>query len=82
MKNPTAFLLEEAMNRLKVVRAEKKMTQFKLSVLTGFIQSRLSYIENGLIEPSEDDKKKIAEALGVKAEEIWDRETNAKAEEK
>ena len=70
------------MNRLKVVRAEKKMTQFKLSVFTGIIQSRLSYIENGLIEPSEDDKKKIAEALGVKVEEIWDRGINAKVEEK
>ena len=70
------------MNRLKVVRAEKKMTQFKLSVLTGIIQSRLSYIENGLIEPSEDERKSNAEALGVKAEEIWDRGINAKGEEK
>jgi transcriptional regulator with XRE-family HTH domain len=70
------------MNRLRIVRAEKKMTQFKLSVLTGIIQSRLSYIENSLIEPSEDEKKKIAEALGVRLEEIWDRGTNAKVEEK
>jgi transcriptional regulator with XRE-family HTH domain len=59
------------MNRLRIVRAEKKMTQFKLSVLTGIIQSKLSYIENGLIEPCEDDKRKIAEAMRVKVEEIW-----------
>jgi transcriptional regulator with XRE-family HTH domain len=59
------------MNRLRIVRAEKKMTQFKLSVLTGIIQSKLSYIENGLIEPCEDDKRKIAEAMKVKVEEIW-----------
>ena len=70
------------MNRLKVVRAEKKLTQFKLSVLTGIIQSKLSYIENGLAELSEDDKTKIAEALGVKVEEIWDRGINGKVEEK
>lgn len=71
MKNPTAFLLEVAMNRMRVIRAEKKMIQFKLSVLTGILQSRLSYIENGLVEPCEYEKKKIAEALGVKIVEIW-----------
>jgi lambda repressor-like predicted transcriptional regulator len=58
------------------------MTQFKLSVFTGIIQSRLSYIENCLIEPCQDEKKRIAEALGVKVEEIWDRGINAKGEEK
>jgi len=28
-------------------------------------------IENGLIEPREDEKKRLAKALGVKVEEIW-----------
>jgi lambda repressor-like predicted transcriptional regulator len=28
-------------------------------------------IENGLIHPKEDEKEKLAKALGVKGEEIW-----------
>jgi lambda repressor-like predicted transcriptional regulator len=28
-------------------------------------------IENGLIEPREDEKKRLAKALGVRVEEIW-----------
>jgi transcriptional regulator with XRE-family HTH domain len=58
-------------NRLRVMRADKRITQFKLSLLTGILQSKLSLIENGLIEPREDEKQKLAEALGVKPEKIW-----------
>ena len=61
------------MNRLKVCRAEKKITQFQLSVDSGIIQSRLSYIENDLVQPRLDEKKRIAKALGCKPEEIWDK---------
>jgi len=28
-------------------------------------------IENGLIEAREDEKKRLAKALGVRTEEIW-----------
>ncbi len=59
------------MNRLKVIRAEKRMTQFILGVDTGFIPSGVSMIENGLVEPREDEKKRLAQALGVRIEEIF-----------
>ena len=58
-------------NRLKVIRAERRITQFQLSLLSNITQSRLSYFENGLIEPREDEKKRLAKALGVRVEEIW-----------
>jgi len=51
-------------NRLKVIRAEKRLTQFKLALLSRITQSRLSYLENSLLMPTEDEKKKLAKALG------------------
>jgi transcriptional regulator with XRE-family HTH domain len=60
------------MNRLKEIRAAKRITQFQLRLHTGIHQSKISMIENGLIEPKEDEKKKIAKALGVGAGEIWE----------
>jgi len=59
------------MNRLRETRAKKRMTQFHLRLATGIHQSKISMIENELIEPNEWEKKKIANALGVIAEEIW-----------
>ena len=68
------------MNRLKVIRADQRVTQFKLGLMTGILQSRLSLIENGLIEPREDEKNRIAMALGVDPEKIWVKRTDAKEE--
>ena len=58
-------------NRLRVMRADKRITQFKLSLLTGILQSKLSLIENSLIEPRDNEKQRLAQALGVKQEEIF-----------
>lgn len=58
-------------NRLRVVRAEKRVTQFRLSMATGIIQSRLSQMENDLINPTPEEREKIAGALGVKVQDIW-----------
>ncbi len=59
------------MNQLKVVRASHRMTQFRLGLKAGILQSRLSLIENDLIDPREDEKEKLAKALGVAVEEIF-----------
>ena len=59
------------MNRLKVARAERNMTQFKLALLAGITQSRLSYFENSLLTPTEEEKRKIAKALGMRVQEIF-----------
>ena len=59
------------MNRLREVRVLKRITQFQLRIATGIHQSKISMIENGLIEPGEDEKQKLAKALGVRPGKIW-----------
>jgi len=58
-------------NKLREVRVVKRITQFQLRVATGVHQSKISLIENGLIEPREDEKKRLAKALGVGLEDVW-----------
>lgn len=60
-------------NRLRVVRAEKRVTQEQIEARTKhrITQTRLSRIENGYDDPSEDDKKLIARALRVTVEEVF-----------
>lgn len=59
-------------NRLREIRVIKRVTQFRLRLSTGIHQSKISMIENGLMEAREDEKQKLAKALHVKSEEIWD----------
>ena len=60
------------MNRLREIRVVKRITQFQLRLSTGIHQSKISMIENGLVDPREDEKKRLAKALGVRMEEIWE----------
>lgn len=64
-------------NNLREVRAVRRITQFQLRVSTGIHQSKISMIENGLIEPREDEKQRLAKALEVKPEKIWENETDS-----
>ncbi len=59
------------MNRLKVIRAEKRITQFRLALLSNITQSRLSYLENSLLAPTEEEKARLARALGVTVQDIF-----------
>lgn len=59
------------MNRLREVRVLKRLTQFQLRLQTGIHQSKISMLENGLIIPREDEQHKLAKALGMRPEEIW-----------
>ena len=59
------------MNRLREIRVIKRITQFQLRLSTGIHQSKISLIESGLIEPREDEKRRIAKASRVRPEEIW-----------
>jgi transcriptional regulator with XRE-family HTH domain len=78
-----AFLFQEdTMNRLREARVLKRITQFQLRLSTGIHQSKISMIENGLIEPRSDERQRLAKALGVRPEEIWDRETDSEKGEK
>jgi transcriptional regulator with XRE-family HTH domain len=59
------------MNRLRKIRFLEDVTQPLLSFITGIQQSRISLIENGLIIPTEEEKKLIAKALHHKVEKIF-----------
>jgi len=59
------------MNRLKEFRFNKSVTQYQLALLAQVQQSRISLIENGLIEGREDERQRIAKALSVCPEEIF-----------
>ena len=51
-------------------RFKKKLTQWDIQRLTGISQSKISLIERGYVSPSEDEKDRIASALGFGAREI------------
>ena len=59
------------MNKLREVRVVKRISQFRLGLNTGIHQSKISLIENGLVQPRDDEKRKFAKALGVMVKEIW-----------
>jgi len=75
-KSYSPFLLEGNFmsinpNRLREIRAARRITQFDLRIKTGFSQSIISYWERGLLQPSEEAKRKIANVLGLNAKEIF-----------
>ena len=59
------------MNKLREVRFFKRITQPLLALKTGIQQSRISLIETELVTPRKVGKKKIAEALGCKTENLF-----------
>lgn len=56
-------------NRLKEARFFAKIPQIKLWLQSGIHYSTISRIECGYIEPTDDQKRKLAKALGV--EKTW-----------
>ena len=70
------------MNRLREIRVIKRITQFQLRLSTGIHQSKISMIENRLVAPREVEKQRLAKALHVRPEEIWDRGTDGESEKK
>lgn len=67
------------MNRLREVRVLSRTTQFQLRIATGIHQSKISMIENGLIQPREDEMKRLSKALGARLEEIFPMEQTQEA---
>ena len=63
------------MDKLRETGVVKQITQFNLRMTAAIHQSKISMIEDGLIEPREDEKKRLARALGVRPEEIWSEPT-------
>ncbi len=50
------------MKRLYEIRFFKNLSLYKLAILAGVHQSRISLIENELVRSTEDEKKKIESA--------------------
>jgi transcriptional regulator with XRE-family HTH domain len=63
--------------RLRQVRERLFVTQAELSARTGIAAATLSRIENGLQRPRISTVRKIADALGVRPEELVDWEAGA-----
>jgi DNA-binding XRE family transcriptional regulator len=59
-------------DRLRVIRAERGTTQWQLKLMTGINQTYLSMAENDQIVLTPEQKKKVARALGVSVQEIWE----------
>ncbi len=62
------------MNCLRQNRFFKGISQHKLALIAKVHQSRISLIENDLIQPRPDEKDRIAKGLGVPLEDIWPKE--------
>jgi len=61
-------------NNIRVWRAKRKITQAELAGKVGIAQSTLCEIETGAtLRFSEETLNKIANALGVKVTELWER---------
>ncbi len=59
------------MNNLRAYRVKKLMTQKGLAKASGVSQVTISFIENGLSEPMDLTKQKLARALKVDPEKIF-----------
>ena len=58
-------------NRLKEARFFKQIPQIQLWIETGIHYSTISRIECGYIEPTDEQKEKLAKALGVKKDWLF-----------
>lgn len=58
------------LNRLKFLRTEKNISQYKLAEITGLSQSQISKIENGKRSIKDNESIKIALALNISALEL------------
>lgn len=59
------------LNRLRVLRAERRMTQLTVARRAGVNQSRMSFIENGLVEATVEERKRLARVFGVAVDEAF-----------
>ena len=58
-------------SRLKVVMAEKEVTNVELSNKTGLHENYISNLRNRRKEPGIYNALRVARALNVKVEDIW-----------
>lgn len=58
-------------NRLRLYRADRRVSQVELERITGIFQSRISDIERGVVRGSDDERGKLASALNATIDEVF-----------
>jgi putative transcriptional regulator len=58
-------------NRIRVLRAERKWSQAELAERVGVSRNSINSIENGKFDPSLPLGFRIADAFGLKVEEVF-----------
>jgi transcriptional regulator with XRE-family HTH domain len=66
-------------NRLRVLRADQDITQLTLARKARVNVTRVSFIENGLVEPRPEEREKLAKALRVSVAELFPEVTSEAA---
>ncbi len=59
------------MNKLKEIRFHRELSQIELQNRSGVHRTFISFFENGHLEPTENQKRKISKALKVRITDIW-----------
>jgi len=59
------------MNNLRKARLNNDKSQLKLMMETGIYFSTISRIERGWLKPTDEQKEKLAKALGVKKDWLF-----------
>jgi putative transcriptional regulator len=59
------------MEKIRVWRVIKRVSQYELSNMTGIAQSKISLFENGHAYPKLEELKRIAKALGVNESDFF-----------
>jgi len=63
-----------ATKQFKIIRQiRERLTQFALAMKSGVHPSRISLIERGLGYPTENERLKLSEALGVLPEKLFNK---------
>ena len=62
---------------LREARFFKGFNQWDISLKTGISQSKLSLIERGYVNPRDDEKERIADALNCAVADIFPRDERA-----
>jgi putative transcriptional regulator len=58
-------------NRIRVLRAEKRWSQAELAERVGVSRNSINSVENGKFDPSLPLAFRIADAFGLKVEEVF-----------
>ena len=58
-------------NRLRDARFHRRLSQYELANQTDIPQSRISLIENALVEPREEEKQRLAAILRIPIQQLF-----------